>query len=99
MEFKDLSPFIYDMGYGAFAGFIIGFTMKRIFKFLVIITGLYLLSLIWLSGKGFISVNWGTFFEFLNGSFKSVDIAVKNITKTLAFSGSFIGGFILGLRV
>ncbi len=99
MEFKDIYPFLYDVGYGAFVGFIIGFTVKRVFKFLVIISGLYILSLFWLSSKEFISVNWDVLFNFMNSSFVSMEMALKNVVKAFAFSSAFAGGFVIGLKV
>lgn len=89
----------YDIGYGTIVGFTVGFALKRVFKFFILITGIYLLSLVYLSEKGIINVNWEVLHGYLSMSVGSLNDFIDKVAKTFAFSGAFIGGFVIGLRV
>ncbi len=90
---------MYDIGYGAIVGFAVGFALKRIFKFFILITGVYILSLIYLSEKGIISVNWEVIHSYFNLSLISFGDLIEKTMNAFAFSGAFVGGFLIGLRV
>ncbi len=88
-----------DVGFGGAVGFVLGFTFKRVFKFLTLFMGLYILSLLWLADKGVISVNWDGLESFVRHSFSSLEAFATSALKTAAFSGSFAVGFLMGMKV
>ena len=52
-----LNPLLVSLGVGGLGGFLIGFATKKIIKFLMVILGLYLLSLFYLMHIEVININ------------------------------------------
>ncbi len=88
-----------ELGFGGAMGFLVGFTLKRVFKLLAFILGLYILSLIWLADNGILTVNWEALGKFVSGFFTSFDSFARNAVRTVSFGGSFAVGLALGLKV
>jgi uncharacterized membrane protein (Fun14 family) len=61
MSFESISPTIFSIGSGGQIGFLVGFAIKRIFKILAVIVGLFLGALIYLQSQNLISINWDKF--------------------------------------
>jgi uncharacterized membrane protein (Fun14 family) len=95
MSLEDL---LTDLGYAGFAGFVVGFAVKKLINLFLMFVGLYLLSLFWLQSKGIIDINWGQFWVLFKSLFQGVDTFVKGVLKTVAFSSAFAGGFFLGFK-
>ncbi len=87
-----------DLGYAGFAGFVVGFAVKKLINLFLMFVGLYLLSLFWLQSKGIIDINWGQFWVLFKSLFQGVDAFVKGALKTAAFSSAFAAGFFLGFK-
>ncbi len=87
------------MGFGGALGFLVGFTLKRVFKIMAFLLGLYVLSLLWLADNGVIVVKWGEISKFANSFFSSFESFAKNTVRTLSFGGSFAVGFAIGMKV
>ena len=88
-----------ELGFGGALGFLVGFTLKRVFKFFALILGIYILSLIWLADNGIITVEWNKLGEFASGFFSSFESFAKNAVRTVSFGGSFAMGFAIGMKV
>jgi len=58
MSFETISPTLFSIGPGGLIGFLVGFAIKRIFKILAVIVGLFLGALIYLQSQSLISINW-----------------------------------------
>ncbi|WP_448584680.1 FUN14 domain-containing protein [Thermocrinis sp.] len=95
----NLESLIADLGYAGFAGFVVGFAVKKLMNIFLMMVGLYFLSLFWLQSKGIIDINWMQFWVFVKSLFSGVDDFVKGVLKTVAFSSAFAGGFFLGFKV
>ena len=95
MNWQDI---IVDIGYAGFAGFVVGFAVRRVLNFFLLLLGLYILSLMWLSSKGIVEVNWGQAFVLFKGMFEGFSEFVQGLIRKLAFAGSFAVGFALGFR-
>jgi uncharacterized membrane protein (Fun14 family) len=93
-----LEGLLTDLGYAGFAGFVVGFAVKKLINLFLMFVGLYLLSLLWLQSKGIIDINWGQFWVLFKSLFQGVDTFVKCALKTVAFSSAFAGGFFLGFK-
>jgi uncharacterized membrane protein (Fun14 family) len=87
-----------DLGYAGFAGFVVGFAVKKLINLFLMFIGLYLLSLLWLQSKGIIDINWEQFWVLFKSLFHGFDAFVKGALKTVAFSSAFAGGFFLGFK-
>ncbi len=88
-----------ELGFGASIGFLVGFTIKRAFKIIAFILGLYILSLLWLADNGVITVNWTQVEGFVSGFMGSFTSLARTAVQTLSFLGSFAVGFAVGLKV
>ncbi|MFN7065588.1 MAG: FUN14 domain-containing protein [Aquificaceae bacterium] len=87
-----------DMGYAGFAGFVVGFAVRRVLNLFLLLLGLYLLSLMWLTSKGIIQVEWGQIFVLFKGMFESFAAFAQCLIRKLAFAGSFAVGFAVGFK-
>jgi len=97
-----LSPLVYQLGIGAIGGFIIGHVIKKISKLIVILIGLFIIALLYLGIKGIISINYEALWNALKGSLGMVGSAFSwlvGIISLLPFTGSFIAGFVIGLKL
>lgn len=88
-----------ELGFGGALGFLVGFTLKRVFKMLTFILGIYILSLIWLADNGVIVVKWSAVERFAGEFFSSFESFAKNAVRTVSFGGSFAVGFAIGMKV
>ena len=55
-----ISPIIFQLGVGGVGGFVVGFALKKLSKLVLILTGLFILALIYLSTRGIIDINYGS---------------------------------------
>jgi len=97
-----LSPLAYQLGIGGMGGFIVGYAIKKISKLIVILIGLFLIALLYLSTQGIININYGALWTALKGSFSfagQVASWLIGLVSILPFAGSFIVGFLLGLKL
>lgn len=93
-----LEGLVADLGYGGFAGFVIGFAAKRVLNVFLMLLGLYMLSLLWLSSKGVITINWHAFVHIFTGMFTGFGAFFEGLVRKVAFSAAFLGGFMLGFK-
>ncbi|RMH80363.1 MAG: hypothetical protein D6674_03825 [Acidobacteria bacterium] len=96
MRWEDLAL---DLGYAGFAGFVVGFAIRRVLNFFLMLMGLYLLSLMWLANKGVLTVNWDQLFVLFKGMFAGFSDFVLGLVRKLAFAGSFAVGFAIGFKL
>lgn len=88
-----------ELGFGGALGFLVGFTLKRVFKMLAFLLGIYILSLLWLADNGVIVVKWDEIARFAGEFFSSFESFARNAVRTLSFGGSFAVGFAIGMKV
>ena len=97
-----VSPLVFQLGIGGVGGFIVGFALKKLSKLVLFLTGLFILALIYLSTQGIINVNYASLFSALSGLIGSAGSAFSwlvGVISLLPFAGSFIVGFLLGLKI
>lgn len=91
----------YQLGIGGIGGFIVGYTIKKLSKLIVILIGLFLIVLIYMGTSGIININYEKFGEALTGLFSFAGQATSwliGLISLLPFVGSFIVGFALGFK-
>jgi uncharacterized membrane protein (Fun14 family) len=97
-----ITPVVYQLGLGAVGGFIVGFALKKIAKLFIVLIGVFVVALLYLSINGVISINysalWNTIVSWLGGAGKAASWLVGLIS-IIPFMGSFIVGFLLGLKI
>ena len=95
--FDFFSQFILSLGIGGFGGFFIGFATKKIIKILIVLVGLYLLSLFYLMHIEVIKIDATKLMETSSGILSQIiDFSLSTLAY-LPISGSFAFGFILGI--
>ncbi len=93
-----MSDIVADLGYAGFAGFVVGFAVKRVLNIFMMLVGLYVLSLLWLESKGVIDIHWSAFLNVFKSMFDSFNAFVTGLVRKFAVSASFAAGFFLGFR-
>jgi len=84
-----------DVGIGFVVGFITGYALKKILKIVLVLLGMYVLSLLWLQYKGVISINTDKLFNLTgNVSTQAVSAAEKLLGILPGTSAFAIGAYI-----
>jgi uncharacterized membrane protein (Fun14 family) len=97
-----ISPVVFQLGVGGIGGFVVGYAIKKISKLFVILIGIFVFALIYLSTQGIISINYEALWNALAGSLGGASSAVSwivSVVSVLPFAGSFIVGFLLGFKL
>jgi uncharacterized membrane protein (Fun14 family) len=97
-----ISPVVFQLGLGGVGGFIVGFAVKKISKLILILIGLFLIALLYLSVRGIININYAALWnalKSLSGHAGQAASWLIGLISILPFAGSFIVGFLLGLKL
>ena len=97
-----ISPLVFQLGVGGIGGFVVGFALKKLSKLILFLIGVFVIALIYLSTQGIIDINYNSLWNALNGLVNLGGIAVPwlvGVISLLPFAGSFIAGFLLGLKL
>jgi len=92
----------YQVGIGAVGGFIVGYAVKKIGKLIAILAGLVIVGLIYLSTSGIISINFDALWNAVANALGMAQSAFSwlvGVIALLPFAGTFIAGFLLGLKL
>jgi uncharacterized membrane protein (Fun14 family) len=82
----NFSPLLTSVGFGGLVGFLIGFVIKKLFKILAIVAGVFFAVLMYLEQQGMVNINW----DKINVAYHDVLSTVTN-TITNSTTGG-IGG-------
>lgn len=96
------TPLVFQLGTGAVGGFVVGYAIKKVAKLIVVLIGIFLLALIYLSSQGILYVNYDKLSEAVSGWLGGAGEAVGWLTPIIAhlpFAGSFLVGFLLGFKL
>lgn len=96
------SPLVFQLGVGGIGGFVVGYALKKLSKLILVLIGLFTLMLIYLSTQGILDVNYAALWDALShlaGSAGSAFNWLVAVISLLPFAGSFIVGFLLGLKL
>ena len=74
------SPLLTSVGVGGVAGFLIGFAIKKVFKILAIVAGVFFAVLIYFEQQGMVNINWDKINGAYHGSLSTVTNAITNNT-------------------
>lgn len=97
-----VSPLVYQLGIGGVGGFIVGFAVKKISKLIIILIGIFLIALIYLSTQNIITINYQALWNAAAGLLGSAGQAAPwlvGLVSILPFAGSFIVGFLIGFKL
>jgi uncharacterized membrane protein (Fun14 family) len=97
-----ISPLVYQLGIGGIGGFIVGFALKKISKLIMVLIGLFVVALIYLSTRGIININYDALWNAISNLFGQTGGVFSwfvHIISLMPFFGSFIVGFLLGFKL
>jgi len=97
-----VSPVVFQLGVGGIGGFVVGFALKKLSKLILVLIGLFVVALIYLGTQGILNVNYGALWDALGkllGQAGSAFNWIIGAISLLPFAGSFIVGFLLGLKL
>jgi len=97
-----VSPLAFQLGVGGVGGFIVGYALKKLSKLILVLIGLFVLALIYLSTQGVININYDSLWNALSGLIGiggSVFSWIIGVISLLPFAASFVAGFLLGLKL
>jgi uncharacterized membrane protein (Fun14 family) len=97
-----ITPVVWQLGLGGVGGFVVGFALKKITKVFIVIIGLFVLALLYLSVNGVININYSALWKTIaNGLGVAGQAAswIVGVVSVLPFVGSFVVGFLLGLKI
>jgi uncharacterized membrane protein (Fun14 family) len=84
----NFSPLLTTVGFGGLAGFLIGFLIKKLFKILAIIAGIFLAALMYLEQQGILNINWDKLNIAYHGVLSTVTNTITNSTVSGGVGGS-----------
>jgi uncharacterized membrane protein (Fun14 family) len=97
-----IAPVVYQLGLGAVGGFIVGFAIKKLAKLFIVLLGILVIILLYLGTSGVLSINysalWNTIVSWLGVAGQAASWLVGLIS-LIPFIGSFLAGFLLGLKI
>jgi uncharacterized membrane protein (Fun14 family) len=79
---NSIMPFVSTIGFGGIAGFLIGFTIKRIMKILAVIAGVFFAALLYLESQHIVNVNWDKLQIISNSILSTIGTTTTNATST-----------------
>ena len=88
---------LFQLGIGGAGGFFIGYATKKIVKILMVLLGLYALSLFYLMHIGVIRLNSEKLLETISSLVAQTTGFFLSTIAYLPLSGSFAAGFALGI--
>jgi uncharacterized membrane protein (Fun14 family) len=97
-----VTPLVYQLGIGAVGGFICGYIFKILSKLLIVLIGLFLIALVYLSTQGIININYQALWDAAKGLVGSAEQAagwLVGLISVLPFIGSFLVGFLIGFKL
>jgi uncharacterized membrane protein (Fun14 family) len=94
-----------SLGIGGIAGFLIGYAIKKVIKIMMVITGLFLAALLYLSYQGILTVNWDKLEASATAATTMATSSIPGLSNQIMpivqnfgipLTGSFAGAFVLG---
>ena len=99
---SELNNVIFQVGFGALAGFIAGYAFKKLVKAILFLIGVAIIFIMYLNWQGYIQVNYDILVSKIEEWIKSVsgqsNVIASQIVANLPFAGSFLAGFAIGLH-
>ena len=103
-DLTTVAPYLQQLTFGAVAGFLVGYSLKKVGKFVAIIVGLLFVAVQTLAYFGFLTVNWGQVQgtvdpllepESINDMWRGL---VSLLTYNITFAVAFIPALVIGLK-
>lgn len=103
-DISSMLPFAEQIGFGAVAGFVAGYALKKVGKLMAVVVGLFFVGVQFLAWAGYLTIEWGRVRAdvepwFAPGSLQEAwQDLVSVLTYNVPFAAAFVPGFVLGVR-
>lgn len=97
-----ISPLAYQVGLGGVVGFIAGYALKKLVKLALVIIGIFIIALVYLSYQGIISINFTALEQSVTGALGFTGQAagwIGSIISYVPLAGAFGLAFFLGFKM
>ena len=103
-ELSTVAPYLQQLTFGVVAGFLVGYAVKKVGKFVAIVVGLLFVVIQTLAYFGFLTVNWGEVqgrvdplleADSLNSFWRGF---VSLLTYNITFAAAFVPALVVGLK-
>lgn len=100
----DVAPVLEQIGFGAVAGFVAGYALKKVGKVLAVALGLLFVAIQLLAYFGYVTVEWGRLqaevepllgAESLGAAWRAL---LDVVTYNLPFAAAFVPSFVIGMK-
>jgi len=92
-----IPPIAYQLGIGVFGGFLVGYVLKKVIK-IAIVLAVFVFALIFFAYGGLINVNYDKLIDSISNYSGPAWEFLMPLLSNLPFIGSFILGFVIGLK-
>lgn len=91
-------PVAYELAVGGIGGYLLGYALKKVTKFLALLIGIIILAVIYLAYSGLLNINFQGFANETKNALTYVGQAFVNIAPFLV-NLPLLGSFFLGLFI
>jgi len=91
-------PLAYQLTIGGFGGYLFGYALKRITRFIAFLIGVIILVVIYLAYSGILNINYEAFTKEVSNALGYLGTALKSLTPFIS-NLPVIGSFFLGLFI
>jgi len=91
-------PVAYELAVGGLGGYLLGYAMKKVTKFVALLIGIVMLAVIYLAYSGLLDINFQGFANDTKSALTYAGQAFVNIAPFLA-NLPLVGSFIVGLLI
>jgi len=103
-DLQSVLPWVQQIGFGAVAGFVAGYALKKVGKLVALAIGLLFIVIQLLAWWGFLSVDWGVVQRTVDPLLESGSLnqawrsLVTVMTYNIPFAAAFVPAMVLGIR-
>jgi len=92
-----LTPFIYQMSAGVASGFLVGYTIKKVLKILMIVFGFCFVAVSYLGLSGIMNINYDKLASATSGLVTQASRFLSTTIGVLPFASTFLAGLAIGI--
>jgi uncharacterized membrane protein (Fun14 family) len=104
VDLTSVMPWVQQLSFGAVAGFVAGFALKKVGKFVALTLGVLFVVIQLLAWSGYLSVDWGRIQASVDPLLEPTRLEqlwqglLAMLTYNLPFGAAFVAALVIGLR-
>jgi uncharacterized membrane protein (Fun14 family) len=103
LSFDGVAPTLFTIGSGGLIGFLAGFALKRVFKIIAVIVGLFFAALMYFQSQNLISINWDKIQSISQGLISTLAHSLTDTGQIYTITGNLgiplTGGLAAGFAI